>query len=233
MRDSPNALIVFDLDGTLVDAFGDIRAAVNHALARREYPEHDHDAIHGMVGNGLRKLCERALPTSAPEHSDAAAFEAFVADTFAYYEAHPVDHARFFDGIDVVLQKLRSWGFQLAVLSNKAHGLTTLVAEGTGLTPLVDFVVGAGAELNSQEIPLKPDPGGIERLRQAAGTERAVMVGDSLPDAEAARRAGVPFVGVNWGTGSRQELSAFGYVAKDTAELFGLIVVAANDPATR
>jgi phosphoglycolate phosphatase len=206
---SVRTVIIFDLDGTLVDAFGDIHAALNHALGLHGLPLHSMESVRGFVGNGLSNLVRRAVPAGQQER--CAAVEA---DLRAYYAAHPADHARIYPGMREAVEELRGQGLLTAILSNKADDLVGKVVEGLGLASLFDAVVG---ELPG--VPLKPDRAAVRRVLDLLQCPRGVMVGDGLPDGEAARNAGIPFVGVAWGLGQEEHLARFGDVAADGIEL--------------
>jgi len=194
---------VFDLDGTVVDAFEDIRASVNHALGLCGLPGHDIETIRGYVGNGLVRLCERALPVGRGDLLDRV-----VAETRAYYAAHPADLATVYPGIAEAIGALRRRGYRTALLSNKPDNLVRGIAERLELGRLFDLVVG-----EKPGVALKPDPAALLNLMRESGCGRCVMIGDGMPDAEVARAAGVGFVGVVWGQSSADDLARFGRVA--------------------
>jgi len=210
----PRTLAVFDLDGTLVDAFGDIRASLNHALSLHGLPGHSLEAVKGWVGDGLGVLCERALgPDNRHLHAGvlAAARE--------YYAAHPVDRAFMYPGARELLADLPRLGVAAIVLSNKPEPLVRAIADGLGFRRLVLEAAGA-----RPDYPLKPDPARLDALRAGRPAEELVIVGDGLPDAELARRAGGRFVGVSWGVQPAASLAPHGPVAGSMLELARLIV---------
>jgi phosphoglycolate phosphatase len=211
---STSGLVIFDLDGTLVDAFDDIRAALNHALAAHGLPLHDIQTVRGFVGNGLSALVRRAVPEA--QHDRCPDIERLLR---AHYAAHPADHARVYPGMADALAALRAAGLRTAVLSNKADALVQAIVDALGLRPLLDAVRG-----ERPGVPLKPDPAAIHALLAELGGDRAVLVGDGLPDVEAARRAGIGFVGVAWGLVPAASLALHGPVTHDAAELPGLVL---------
>jgi phosphoglycolate phosphatase len=196
--------VVFDLDGTLVDAFGDIAAAVNFGLREMDLPEHSVETIKGFVGNGVPKLAERALGEAATPERGRLLVDLLV----TYYRQHPVDFAQPYPGCVGVLKTLRRHGIRIGVLSNKRHELTWLVLERLGLLPHLDQVQGEGG------VERKPDPAGYLELVKRVGVrvEESIMVGDGQPDADVARRVGVPFVGVSYGILSAERLRELGAV---------------------
>lgn len=206
---------LFDLDGTLVDSIGDIAECAN--LVRDSFglsplPEAQ---IFSFIGKGSRHLVARALAGSldGPAPDDAALDEA-VRRWVALYEAHMMDRTRLFPGMAAAFERLDG---QKAIVTNKPGESARKLCRRVGLDALCPVIVGMG------DVPgRKPARDGIDmaiaRLAQAAGAsgdtiERAVFVGDSEIDGGAARAAGLPFVGVLWGLGTRSELEGAGAVA--------------------
>lgn len=193
-------LIIFDLDGTLLDTIGDLAVACNAVLALRGLPQHSLEEYRLFVGNGIMRLVERALPEPLrnPYTVDAAR-----RDFVTYYTDHIDAHTVPYVGIPELLAELRSRGLQLAVASNKFQaGTEKLVRLFFPDTP---FAVVAGQR---PDVPLKPDPAvDLEILRRTGvAPDEALHVGDSAIDVQAARAAGIRSVGVTWGFRSREEL---------------------------
>lgn len=202
--DSSRALIVFDLDGTFVDSFGDIQAALNHALEHHGLPTHGIEAVRRFVGNGLVRLCERAIdPRLHGRH-----LEGVVARARAYYAEHPADLAFVFDGMRKAVEELRAAGHPTAIVSNKPDNLVQEIADRLAFRGLFDAITG-----EAPGAPLKPDPRAVTRFLDELGATGGLVVGDGLPDAEVARAAGMPFVGVAWGTTDVEQLARHGRVA--------------------
>ncbi|MBI1291544.1 HAD-IA family hydrolase [bacterium] len=197
--------VIFDLDGTLVDAFQDIANAINRPLAARGMPTHSVDTIRTFVGEGAGKLIERSVPPG----TDAATLESVRAEMMAWYRDHPADHAFIYEGILPVLEALRSRGVPMGVLSNKPHAMTLSTCERLGLSDFFGDVAGE----QGAGVPRKPDPMGLRLQLERLGVEDAIMVGDGRPDGEVARAAGVPFVAVTWGTRTAEQLLEYGPVA--------------------
>lgn len=190
--------VVFDLDGTLVDAFEDITDAVNEPLRRRNMPLYTVERIRSMVGDGAGKLMERAYPLIPAEEQPAAH-----AEMLEYYRAHPADKARVYPGVFQALEALADWGVAMAILSNKPQAMTLSTCERLGLTSYFAEIQGE----NSPEVPRKPDPAGLQRILGRIKAERVLLAGDGVPDGEVAARAGIPFVACLWGTRTREELA--------------------------
>ena len=215
-------LVIFDMDGTLVDAFRDIQAAVNAMLAARNLPTHDLATIRGFVGNGVVRLVERSLPPGEHDQLDEA-----VAFVRRYYEEHPADHAVLYPGAEDCLAELRAAGCKLAILSNKPHEVTLMVARRLRLDTMMDAIVG-----ERRDRPMKPDPAGVHELQRQFAAQRLTVVGDGMPDAQVARNAGGSFVGVDWGISSREDLEVFGPVVSSLAEIPGLLMGKFPPPPT-
>lgn len=187
-------LVIFDLDGTLLDTLDDLSAAVNHAMQQRGFPSHSRDEYMKMVGHGARNLMSQALPM---EHKDnEALIDAALTDFRAYYNAHIDVYTKPFPGIQELIAKLHQAGVMLAVASNKfQEGTEHLIKE---FFPEIPFVAVLG---NRRGFPLKPDPEVVGEVLRKAGLskDQAVMVGDSDTDMETAANGGIQAIAVNWG----------------------------------
>ena len=185
-------LVVFDLDGTLIDSGADLAAAVKATLFRiaPDAPALPPDRIRSFVGHGAGTLVERALAEAGlPQRADA------VLPLFLeVYRAHMLDTTRLYPGVRETLDALG--GRNLAVLSNKPGDMCRAILEGLG-------VAGAFARIyGPEDVPArKPDPAGLRRLMEDAGVapEDTAMVGDSAVDVRTGRAAGVLTVGVSYG----------------------------------
>ena len=205
-------LVIFDLDGTLLNTIADLGNAANHTLAELGLPQHNLDEYTLMVGNGMRKLIERALP--ADKATDDAFIDSTLASFLSYYAEHIDLYTRPYPGIPELINALSTDGYRLAVASNKIQaGAEKLISE---FFPGIPFVAVMG---NSPQYPLKPDAALVEYIMQKAGTDRAhtIMVGDSGTDIQTARNASIPVIAVSWGFRPRHELTAADYIA-DSAE---------------
>lgn len=194
-------LVIFDLDGTLLNTIGDLAASVDYVMRSRNLPEHSDAEYRQMVGGGIKRLVERALP------AELAANEAYVEECVAQFRRYYVDnidrHTIPYEGMPELLRELRRCGVKLAVASNKfQHGTDRLVAKFFGD---IDFVAIEG---NREGAPLKPDPAIVHNILQRADVDRsrAVMVGDSGIDIRTAAAAGIDSIGVAWGFRFADEL---------------------------
>ena len=189
-----HSLVIFDLDGTLLDTLEDLGAAVNHALSLRGLPLHDRAAYEKKVGHGIRDLVTKSLPED--RRGDEALVEACLADFKAYYTTHIDVHTRPYPGMPALLTRLQEKGVALAVASNKfQEGTELLVRE---FFPDIRFAAILG---NRRDAPLKPDPRIVEEALKASGAlrESTVMVGDSGTDMQTAENGGIDRIAVNWG----------------------------------
>jgi phosphoglycolate phosphatase len=186
------SLIVFDLDGTLVDSLGDLHRALNLTLAELHCGPLTLARVQNMIGDGVGQLISRALEAAGC----AADPQQAVARYLAHYEADPVANTRVYPGVRATLETLRREGIPLAVLTNKLSRSTQLVLERLDLARYFSRVV-SGDSLGVR----KPDPRVL--LAVLAGFDarpaESLMVGDSEVDADTARAAGVPFVQVTYG----------------------------------
>ena len=187
------SLLIFDLDGTLVDSKADIAQATNATRAMVGLPPLSLEIVAGLVGNGAPVLVRKALGPTFSEAEVARGLEFFL----AYYHEHLLDHTCLYPGVQEGLDRLRESGrVSMAVLTNKPIRSTVAIVEGLGLSDYFFRSYGG----NSFEHK-KPDPVGIVALLSESGAarEHALMVGDSYVDIRTARNAGVPACGVSWG----------------------------------
>lgn len=186
-------LVIFDLDGTLLDTIDDLKEAVNHAMALRGFPTFTRNEVMAMVGHGARNLMRQALPVG---HKDDDTVEAAYNDFKAYYITHIDTYTKPFPGIQDLLAKLHQEGVLLAVASNKfQEGTEHLIKE---FFPEIPFVAVLGGRTG---FPLKPDPEIVDEVLRKANVDKAdaVMVGDSDTDMETAANGGIRGVAVGWG----------------------------------
>lgn len=194
----PISLLIFDLDGTLVDSREDIAAAANHALRALRMPERPVEAIVGFVGDGVPRLMARAL---GPGREDLV--EGAVGLFRAYYADHLLDASRLYPGVRETLEHFRSK--PLAVVSNKPGAFTYGVLGGLGIADYFAVVVGGDGPTGR-----KPDPAPVGAVLARVGVppQEAVVVGDSPVDVQVARAAGTTACAVTYGFRSREDLEA-------------------------
>lgn len=185
-------LLIFDLDGTLIDSKLDLANAVNATRAHMGLPPLANELVYSYVGNGAPVLIRRSMGPEMPQPEVDRALEYFL----EHYRRHSLEFTVLYPGIQDVLDEFRESGRRLAVLTNKPIGVTNDILRGMGVLDHF-FRVYGGDSFDRK----KPDPIGIERLMEESGTgrDRTAMIGDSAVDVKTARNAGVRSVGVTWG----------------------------------
>jgi phosphoglycolate phosphatase len=185
-------LLIFDLDGTLIDSKRDLALSVNATRAHMGMGPLDIGKVSSYVGNGAPVLIRRALGEQATDALVDEALEFFL----EYYREHKLDYTRLYPGVKESLDRLRAAGKRLAVLTNKPVAPSRGIVEGLGVSGHFFQIYGG----NSFAFK-KPNPIGVEKLMAEAGVDRGrtLMVGDSGVDVETARNAGVQACGVTYG----------------------------------
>lgn len=188
-------IVVFDLDGTLIDTAPDLVDTLNVILAREGIPPVAYDAARMLIGGGVRPMLERALAEQgrsvpAPEMDDL--FGTFL----EHYAAHIADRSRPFPGVESAMDVLAQSGYTLAICTNKLEWLSRRLLDALQLTPR--FAAICGQDTFGVK---KPDPEVLRKTVAAAGGDiaRAVMVGDSATDIRLAQAAQIPVVAVDFG----------------------------------
>lgn len=196
-------LVIFDLDGTLLNTIADLANSTNHALNQLGYPTHEPEEYNFMVGNGINKLFERALPEGEKTEENVLRVRR---EFIPYYDQHNADESRPYPGIPELLETLQAKGIQLAVASNKYQAATEkLIAH---YFPNIKFIAVFGQR---DGVNVKPDPTIVEDILRISGTpkDEVLYVGDSGVDMQTARNAGVTACGVTWGFRLLAELESF------------------------
>ena len=212
-------LVVFDLDGTLVDSKLDLALAVNAARDDAGMPPLVHELIFSYVGNGAPMLIRRSLGPEASEQIADHALDFF----YAYYRDHMLDNTTLYPGVQETLDALTDADRTLAVLTNKPVRFSILMIKRLGLAGHFRRVYGG----NSFDTK-KPDPYGLNLLieESAASKDRTLMVGDSAVDIQTARNAGVASCGVTYGLQPETLVDHPPEILLD--EIMGLISVVTN-----
>lgn len=204
-------LVIFDLDGTILNTLEDLRDSLNYALDRMGFPERSLEEVRNFVGNGIRKLIERALP----QGGDDKTVEEMLVLHRDYYQVHCADKTRPYDGISEMLAKLKQRGIQLAVLSNKPDYAVKILCDKY-FPGIFDKAYGF-----REGIERKPSPEAVFALLEEFGVprEKAVYVGDSEVDVQTAKNAGLDMMIVEWGFRDREFLIESGAVNLVSAPL--------------
>ena len=210
-------LLIFDLDGTILNTLEDLKESTNYALDFHGFPKRTLDEVRRFVGNGIGKLIERAVPAGTP----AKETQRVLAPFKRHYGEHCADHTKPYEKIPEFLKAVRERGCQTAVVSNKADFAVQELCEQY-FPGMFDFVVG-----EREGIRRKPCPDSVNEVLRTLGktTDEAVYVGDSDVDVETAKNAGMPVIGVSWGFRGREFLEAHGaeWIADEPEDLWKFI----------
>lgn len=184
-------LVIFDMDGTILDTLQDLANSTNHALALNGLPERSIDEVRRFVGNGIRRLIERAVPDGCGE----AVTEKVFCDFNEYYREHCFDSTSPYDGIPECLEAMKRAGVHLAVVSNKAQYAVSEL-EQRFFPGIFDMAVGERAGIRR-----KPYADSVLHVIDVMGAsaEKTVYVGDSEVDVQTAKNAGIDEIAVEWG----------------------------------
>ena len=211
-------LAVFDMDGTILDTLEDLKDSTNFALEKCGYPTRSYDEVRRFVGNGIRKLIERAVPKGLTVEQIDRVHEVFT----EHYKVHCADKTKAYDGIKPLLEKLRASGVKTAVVSNKAdYGVQELCKEY--FDGLFDYAVG-----EREGIRRKPAPDAVNEALRVLGIDKseAVYIGDSDVDFETAKNAELPCISVLWGFRDEEFLREKGATlfVRDPAEIYDIVM---------
>lgn len=212
-------LIVFDLDGTLLNSLEDLADSANWVLEQHGFPTHPVDAYRYFVGDGVRKLIERILPQ---EERTEARIEQCRQEFVAYYKVHMEDKTSVYEGITELLAELKNRGLKIAVATNKVHIAVKPLMEKYFPEIRFDSMIG-----QREGVPVKPAPQIMFDILRETGCEpsEALHVGDTATDMQLAHNAGVTPVGVLWGYRPLEELQEAGakFIIEKPEELLGLV----------
>lgn len=196
-------LVIFDLDGTLLNTIDDLAAAANHALVACGFPPRSTEECCQFVGSGVTKLLERSLPDGAKTQENIARMRT---EFLAYYDQHLWEATHPYPGITDALQTLQARGIKLAVASNKYQRATEKLI--THFFPQIAFSAVYGQR---EGVPVKPHPQIVQDCLSCAQepAEHCLFIGDSDVDMQTAQNAAVRACGVTWGFRSREVLAAY------------------------
>ena len=209
---------IFDLDGTIADTICDLGDAVNYGLQQLGCPAHSYEAYKQMVGNGAKKLCERALPEDKKDKVQEL-HKLFK----EYYSGHYLDKTKLYDGMKETVEKLQNSGVILAVATNKPEDVARKII--WELLPHINFVkILGGVDYR----PTKPDSAILIEIFAALPDEEntVYMIGDSNVDVQTAKNAGISCIGCAWGFRGRAELAAAGadFIAEKPSDIADFIL---------
>jgi len=214
------SLLIFDLDGTLLDTIADMAESTNYALTKCNFPTYEISAYRFFIGNGINKLFERVLPEGKKTQENILEIRKHF---LTHYEIHNSELTVPYAGISELLIKLQLAGIMIAVASNKYHKATEKLVKH--FFPEIQFVAVYGQR---EGIAVKPDPrivNDILTLAKTKKTEEVLYIGDSGVDMQTAQNAGVDACGVTWGFRPRTELMEFSpkFIIDNAEELLGII----------
>lgn len=211
-------LIIFDLDGTVLDTLDDLTDSVNYALEKNRLPQRKKYEIRNFVGNGIRLLIERSVPSDCQLKVVDSVFD----DFRNHYKHNSCNKTKPYDGIAQLLTELKSYGIQLAVVSNKADFAVRDIVDRY-FNGLFDYYAG-----EKEGIPRKPAPDSVYNAMKffGASDNEVIYIGDSEVDIETAKNAGLDCISVSWGFRDRSVLAENGaeMVADDVFELKNLLI---------
>ena len=196
-------IIIFDLDGTLLNTIDDLGYACNYALEQTGYPTHPIEAYPRMVGNGINNLIRRALPQTEQTEENVLRVRAHFVP---YYDAHNCDYTHPYEGIPELLQALKAQGHHLAVASNKYQAATEKIVRHF-FSDIFDVILG-----EREGVERKPNPQIVYDITSKLSSlnSKLLYIGDSLVDRDTAQNANVPFVACSWGFVPKEQLVAAG-----------------------
>ena len=200
------SLVIFDMDGTILNTLDDMTDSLNVILEKYKLPLHTLDEVRFMVGNGIPKLIERAIP----QGRENPEFDKILADFIAYYEEHCAIKTAPYAGIPECIKKLRDAGMKIAVNTNKVEPAAIALCDDY-FPGLFDIISGSRPGM-----PPKPAPDGIYEILSRAGMDgksegqKAVFIGDSDVDMQTGMNAGLDVIGVDWGFRGKEFLKEHG-----------------------
>jgi phosphoglycolate phosphatase len=205
------ALVLFDLDGTLVDSLDDLTDAVNYMLANFGRQQLDPAQVIQLVGKGARNLVQRALESDSAEEISRG-----LAIFTEFNVLHIADKSRLYPGVPELLQELADKGIRMAVISNKQETLSRLILKELAIDGFFNRIAGGDSFPE-----MKPSPLPLTRVlaELSCSPAEAVMVGDSINDIQAGNQAGITTIGCTWGYGNRDELSEAGFMADSCRDI--------------
>ena len=212
-------LIVFDLDGTLINSLEDLADSANHVLTQHSFPTHPVDAYRYFVGDGVRKLIERILP---PEERNDTRIEQCRQEFVEYYKIHMEDKTSVYKGITELLTELKKRGLKIAVATNKVHIAVKPLMEKYFPEVQFDSMIG-----QREGVPVKPNPQIMYDILEETGCKpsETLHIGDTATDMQLAHNAGIVPIGVLWGYRPLEELQEAGarYIIEHPLELLKIV----------
>ncbi|WP_300329081.1 HAD family hydrolase [Fusobacterium sp.] len=209
--------ILFDLDGTLMNTLEDLTDSTNYILEKNNFPKRTIEEIRSFVGNGIKKLIERAVPSETDENKINECYE----DMLEYYKDHSMIKTGPYIGTKELIERLHQEGYKIAVITNKAQNSADIIVNKF-FGDSVDLVIG-----DNKKMPLKPNPAGINKALEYFNLtkEEVVYIGDSEVDLQTGNNGEVRTILVLWGFRDKEFLQKKGgeVFANNVEELEKLI----------
>lgn len=205
--------VIFDLDGTLLNTLEDLKEATNFALSKYNYPTRTLEEVRCFVGNGVRKLIERAVPENCQNVEEClAVFK-------QNYSEIMYNHTTPYDGILKILSDLKANGIKTGVVSNKFDSAVKELCKKY-FADLIDIAIG-----QADDVPKKPAPDGVFKAMRELGADKSstVYVGDSDVDVATAKNANLPCIGVTWGFRDREYLKGANFIINNPNDISVII----------
>lgn len=207
--------IIFDLDGTLLNTLEDLMISTNFALSEFGFPTHSLEDIRKFVGNGVKKLIERAVPQDCPQEVMEKCLEVFK----KHYSQNMYNHTKPYDSILEILKELHNRGLKIGVVSNKFDSAVKELCKKY-FPNLIDIAIG-----QSDDVPKKPAPNGVFRAMKelSAETSSTIYVGDSEVDVQTAKNSNLPCIGVLWGFRDKKDLEGAEYIISAPRDILKIV----------
>lgn len=210
--------VIFDMDGTILNTLEDLKNATNYSLRQFGMPERSLEEVRMFVGNGIRKLVERAVPAGTSKEKIDQILDVFL----EYYEIHSADNTSPYPGILELVEKLKKSGIKTAVSTNKAD----VPAQELGreyFNGIFDLIVG-----QQDGLKVKPAPDSVNKILSILDIQKkdAIYIGDSDVDVQTAKNSGLDFIGVSWGFRGREFLEKNGAknIVDNANEILNLVI---------
>lgn len=210
--------VIFDMDGTILNTLEDLKNATNYSLRQFGMPERSLEEVRMFVGNGIRKLVERAVPAGTQKEKIDQILDVFL----EYYEIHSADNTSPYPGILELVEKLKKSGIKTAVSTNKAD----VPAQELGkeyFNGIFDLIVG-----QQDGLKVKPAPDSVNKILSILDIQKkdAIYIGDSDVDVQTAKNSGLDFIGVSWGFRGREFLEKNGAknIVDNANEILDLVI---------
>lgn len=205
--------VIFDLDGTLLNTLEDLKNSTNFALSEFGFPERSLEEVRSFVGNGVRKLIERAVPQSCDKETTEKCLEIFKKN----YSENMYNNTAPYNSILEILKDLRNNGLKIGVVSNKFDSAVKELCKKY-FEDLVDIAIGQAGD-----VPKKPAPDGVLKAIKLLGAENIVYVGDSGVDVQTAKNANIPCIGVTWGFRDKKDLKGADFIIDNPHDIINII----------